>query len=166
MSTSQIPYDRLVRSALLGVVRQVLTDAATQGLPGEHHFYVGFRTNHPGVVLPPYLRARYPNEMVIVLQNRYWGLEVMDETFAVGLSFGGVPERLVIPFDALTAFSDPAVEFGLSLQQADAADTYPPGDPEESTRFDLDVESAPPVAGDPEPAKPADIVSLDAFRKR
>ncbi|MBZ6075256.1 SspB family protein [Microvirga puerhi] len=110
-----IRYDLLVQDALKGVVRKVLIDAAKDGLPGEHHFYISFQTDFPGVRLSNRLREKYPQEMTIVLQHQFWDLNITEHTFEIGLSFSGVPERLLIPFDALTGFFDPSVQFGLKF---------------------------------------------------
>jgi hypothetical protein len=120
MPTDLIRYDLLVQEALKGVVRRVLGDAARDGLPGEHHFYVSFRTDQSGVRLSPRLREKYPQDMTIVLQHQFDGLNVTDQFFEVGLSFSGVPERLRIPFDALTGFFDPSVQFGLKFETSEA----------------------------------------------
>ncbi len=119
MPNDVIRYDLLVQEALRGVVRKVLADAARDGLSGEHHFYVTFRTDARGVRLSNRMRERYPEEMTIVLQHQFWDLLVTDQTFEVGLSFAGVSEKLVVPFDAVVGFSDPSVEFVLkfSLQE-------------------------------------------------
>jgi hypothetical protein len=103
-----LDYALLVREALLEVPRRALRLVAREGLPGEHHFFLSFRTGHPGVSISPSLRARHPEEMTVVLQHRYWDLAVGDDAFSVTLRFGGVPERLHVPFAALTAFADPA----------------------------------------------------------
>ena len=113
-----IRYDLLVQDALKGVVRKVLIDAK-DGLPGEHHFYISFQTDFPGVRLSNRLREKYPQEMTIVLQHQFWDLIVTEHTFEVGLSFSGIPERLLIPFDALTGFFDPSVQFGLKFDSQD-----------------------------------------------
>lgn len=115
MADDLIRYDLLVQDALRGVVRKVLTDAARDGLAGEHHFYVSFRTEAPGVRMSQRLREKYPQEMTIVLQHQFWDLGVTEHTFEVGLSFSGVPERLLVPFDALSGFFDPSVQFGLKF---------------------------------------------------
>jgi hypothetical protein len=115
MAKDLIRYDLLVQDALKGVVRKVLSDAAKDGLAGDHHFYISFRTEFPGVRLSNRLREKYPQEMTIVLQHQFWDLAVTEHTFEVGLSFSGVPERLLIPFDALTGFFDPSVQFGLKF---------------------------------------------------
>jgi len=116
MTQDLIRYDLLVQYALKGVVRKVLGDAAREGLPGEHHFYVSFRTDFPGVRLSTRMREKYPQDMTIVLQHQFWDLSVTEHTLEVGLSFSGVPERLLIPFDALTGFFDPSVQFGLKFE--------------------------------------------------
>ena len=109
-------YDLLAQNALKGVVRDALRIAATTGLPGEHHFYIAFNTRHPGVSLSPKIAGRYPREMTIVLQHQYWNLNVHDDRFEVELSFDNVPEQLIIPFDAVKGFLDPAVQFGLQFE--------------------------------------------------
>jgi len=114
-SEDLIRYDVMVQQALIGVVRKVIQDAAKHGLPGEHHFYISFRTDAPGVRLSSRLKEKHPDEMTIVLQHQFWDLLVTDHAFEVGLSFGGVPERLLIPFDAMTGFFDPSVQFGLKF---------------------------------------------------
>ena len=113
MSKDVLRYDLMVQEALKGVVRKILAEAARDGLPGEHHFYITFRTVAPGVRLSQRLREKHPDEMTIVLQHQFWDLNVSDHAFEVGLSFSGVPERLLIPFDAVTTFFDPSVQFGL-----------------------------------------------------
>jgi len=119
MAKDLIRYDLLVQDALKGVVRKVLSDAAREGLAGEHHFYVSFRTDFPGVRLSQRLRDKYPEEMTIVLQHQFWDLGVTEHAFEVGLSFSNVPERLLIPFDAVTGFFDPSVQFGLKFEVQD-----------------------------------------------
>ena len=116
MSVDLIRYDLLVQDALRGVVRRVLTDVARDGLPGDHHLYVSFDTQAPGVRLSPRLKERYPEEMTVVLQHQFWDLVVTDQFFEVGLSFNGIPERLHIPFAALKGFFDPSVKFGLQFE--------------------------------------------------
>lgn len=121
---SLIPYDEIVQDTLRAVVGRVLRQVQSDGLPGEHHFYITFRTDAPGVDIPRALRERFPTEMTIVLQNRFWDLDVTDTGFSVGLSFNQVPSLLVIPFSAVTAFVDPAVDFGLQFHVA-VDDTAP-----------------------------------------
>jgi len=115
---SLIPYDEIVQEALRAVVGRVLGQVATTGggLPGTHHFYITFKTGAPGVDIPQRLRERFPDEMTIVLQNKFWDLKVDVDHFSVGLSFNQIPSTLVIPFSAITAFVDPAVDFGLQFQ--------------------------------------------------
>ncbi|WP_406854288.1 ClpXP protease specificity-enhancing factor SspB [Alsobacter sp. KACC 23698] len=122
MPQDLIRYDLLVQDALKGVVRKVLADAAAHGLPGEHHFYISFRTGDPGVRISNRLREKYPEEMTIVLQHQFWDLGLTEHTFEVGLSFSGVPERLLVPFDSLTGFFDPSVQFGLKFELSGAED--------------------------------------------
>src|SRR5215471_856937 len=116
MTVDHIRYDILAREALRGVVRTVLSDAAKNGLPGEHHFYITFDTRAEGVALSQRMRTQYPAEMTIVLQHQFWDLAVGADTFEVGLSFGGVPERLRVPFAAIQGFVDPSVQFGLQFE--------------------------------------------------
>ena len=113
---SLIPYDEIVQDALRAVVGRVLGEVAQSGgLPGEHHFYITFKTRAPGVSIPKHLIERFPDEMTIVIQHRFWDLKVEDDSFSVGLSFGGVPATLHVPFAAVTQFHDPAVEFALTF---------------------------------------------------
>jgi len=116
MPQDLIRYDLLVQDALKGVVRKVLTDATVHGMPGDHHFYISFRTHDAGVRISQRLRDKYPDEMTIVLQHQFWDLAVTEHAFEVGLSFSGIPERLLIPFDSLTGFFDPSVQFGLKFE--------------------------------------------------
>ncbi|WP_018262398.1 SspB family protein [Methylobacterium sp. WSM2598] len=116
MADDLIRYDLLVQDALRSVVRKVLGDAARDGLAGEHHFYVSFRTDYPGVRISQRLREKYPQDMTIVLQHQFWDLGVTEHAFEVGLSFSGIPERLLVPFEAVTGFFDPSVQFGLKFE--------------------------------------------------
>ena len=125
MADDLIRYDLLVQDALRGVVRKVLSDAAQNGLMGEHHFYVSFRTEAPGVRISQALRDKYPQDMTIVLQHQFWDLNVTEHAFEVGLSFSGVPERLLVPFDALSGFFDPSVQFGLKFDLGEAGNDLP-----------------------------------------
>ncbi len=120
-----IRYDLLVQDALRGVVRQVLTDVARNGLQGEHHFFITFKTATPGLRLSSRMRERYPDEMTVILQHQFWGLTVTEAGFEVGLSFNNMPERLFVPFAAITMFQDPSVTFGLKF---DVKDANAPGD--------------------------------------
>jgi hypothetical protein len=125
MATDHIRYDVLARDALRGVLRRVLTDAAEHGLPGEHHFFITFLSTADGVKLSPRLLAQYPEEMTIILQHQFWDLVVTEDRFEVGLSFGGIPERLVVPFAAIKSFLDPSVQFGLQFEPSEAATETP-----------------------------------------
>src|SRR5436190_15285572 len=116
MAVDHIRYDILAQEALRGVVRTILADAAKNGLPGEHHFYISFNTRSENVRISPRMLAQYPEEMTVVLQHQFWDLKVTDEAFEVGLSFGGVAERLRVPFDAIKAFADPSVQFTLQFE--------------------------------------------------
>jgi hypothetical protein len=118
-SKDHIRYDLLAQEALRGVVKRVLQDVIKFGLPGEHHFYIAFSTTYPGVRVSARLREQYPDDMTIVLQHQFWDLGVTEHTFEVGLSFGGVPERLLVPFDAVKGFFDPSVQFGLQFEPVD-----------------------------------------------
>ena len=122
MATDHIRYDVLARDALRGVLRKVLTEAAAHGLPGEHHFFITFVSKAEGVKLSPRLLAQYPEEMTIILQHQFWDLIVLEDRFEVGLSFGGIPERLVVPFSAIKSFLDPSVKFGLQFETSDVAE--------------------------------------------
>lgn len=122
-STDHIRYDLLAQDALRGVVRRVLQDVAREGLPGDHHFFIAFDTRAPGVRLSQRMREKYPEEMTVVLQHQFWDLIVSDIAFEVGLSFGGIPERLTVPFSALKGFFDPSVKFGLQFELAEEAAT-------------------------------------------
>ncbi len=121
MTADLIRYDLLVQDALRGVVRKVLTDSAREGMPGDHHYYITFRTESPGVRLSTRMREKYPGEMTIILQHQFWDLSVTDQNFEVGLSFNNIPERLLIPFDSVTGFFDPSVQFGLKFEVQDTA---------------------------------------------
>src|SRR5213595_550241 len=125
MATDHIRYDVLARDALRGVLRRVLTDAAEHGLPGEHHFFITFLSTADGVKLSPRLLAQYPEEMTIILQHQFWDLTVLEDRFEVGLSFGGIPERLIVPFSAVKRFLDPSVKFGLEFEASDVAEVAP-----------------------------------------
>ncbi len=150
MSEDVLRYDQMVGQALRDVVRQALAAVATEGLPGEHHFYITFRTTAPGVELASRLREKYAEEMTIVVQHEFWDLLVEAERFAISLSFDGRKERIVVPYAALVSFADPSVNFGLKFQSASGA---------------ADTSSVPPVApADEEAGDSADVVSLDAFR--
>lgn len=169
MATDQIRYDVLARDALRGVLRRVLTDAAEHGLPGEHHFYITFLSNAEGVRISPRLLSQYPQEMTIILQHQFWDLVVTEDRFEVGLSFGGIPERLVVPFSAIKSFFDPSVQFGLQFETADAAAPEAISD-EAMPAIAAEVPAAASTdAPDDEADKPregAEVVRLDRFRKK
>lgn len=129
MATDLIRYDLLVQDALKGVVRRVLEDTKRDGLPGEHYFYITFRTKTHGVRLSDRMRERYPDEMTIVLQHQFWDLQLTEHAFEVGLSFSGAAERLLIPFDALTGFFDPSVPFSVKFEVQEAASECNADDP-------------------------------------
>jgi hypothetical protein len=190
----QIRYDLLTQQALRGVVRSVLADAAKKGLPGDHHFYIAFDTRAEGVRLPDRLRTQYPEEMTIILQHQFWDLKVSEDEFEVGLSFGGVPAKLTVPFEAVKGFFDPSVQFGLQFEQvgedegrhAAPANTgdkdQPPTDKKKRAPASAvpapastasESESPAPAAtapeSDPEPpagGAGAEVVRLDRFRKK
>src|SRR5260370_40756907 len=125
MAHDAIRSDVLARDALRGVLRRVLADAAEHGLPGEHHFFITFLSTAEGVKLSPPLLAQYSEEMTVILQHQFWDLVVTDDRFEVGLSFGGIPERLVIPFNAIKSFFDPSVQFGLQFEPSDPTTEAP-----------------------------------------
>jgi hypothetical protein len=173
MATDLIRYDVLARDALRGVLRRVLTDAAEQGLPGEHHFFITFLSKADGVKISPRLLAQYPEEMTIILQHQFWDLTVTDDRFEVGLSFGGIPERLVVPFSAIKSFFDPSVQFGLTFEPAEAETAAATNLPAAPSPAAVAAPPAPalPATAEPadEPAKPsegAEVVRLDRFRKK
>ena len=184
MAFDHIRYDVLAQAALRGVVRTVLADVAKNGLPGEHHFKITFNTISPGVRLSDRMRAQYPQDMTIVLQHQFWDLIVTEQAFEVGLSFGGIPERVAVPFEAVTAFYDPAVQFGFQFEAIDSdasADTpaaaetaekstaplkaVPSADKPESLPAPAPVDTAPPAPA-PDGAGGGEVVRLDRFRKK
>ena len=148
-----IDYGNLMHRAMCGLIRQVLSDVADEGLPGAHHFFITFDTTHPGVAIADWLRARYPGEMTIVIQHWFESLAVDEEGFSITLNFGNQPEPLRIPFDALRTFVDPSVEFGLRFETHDEDGDDGGGDDDDGGGDD-----------DP-PQREAEVVSLDKFRK-
>ncbi len=160
MSKDLMGYDKLVEDALRGAMVTALRRAAEQGLPGDHHFYISFRTGDPGVDIGDQLKATHPEEMTIVLQHQYWDLEVGDRAFSVALSFNQMRQTLTVPYAAVTAFADPSVKFGLQFQGgAEAGRTAPRIEPAEPPAADDTADSA--------PSQPtADVVALDSFRKK
>jgi hypothetical protein len=174
MATDHIRYDVLARDALRGVLRRVLTDAAEHGLPGEHHFFITFLSTAEGVKLSPRLLAQYPEEMTVILQHQFWDLVVTEDRFEVGLSFGGIPERLVVPFNSIKSFFDPSVQFGLQFDPSESAAEAPAANlPAVAAPSELTVPSPPVAVPAPhrqdEPTKSsegAEVVRLDRFRKK
>ena len=193
MAVDHIRYDILVQEALRAVVRRVLMDTAQNGLPGEHHFYISFDTRADGVRLSPRMLAQYPTEMTVVLQHQFWDLVVTESGFEVGVSFGGVPERLAMPFAAVKAFFDPSVQFGLQFEEMADAEAQASEQAGQGTAAARDPDAAPspaehkamtqvnvavPVPANPDPAattpdaqpdNPAgggEVVRLDRFRKK
>jgi len=163
---SDLDYPLLVREALLEVPRRALLRVAREGLPGEHHFYVSFRTDHPGVSVSPGLKARHPQEMTIVLQHQYWDLAVGDEAFSVTLRFAGAPERVHVPFAALTAFADPAAEFGLRFDGGGEARAVRPGEDgvSEGAEGSASLQAPKTGPGEGEP-RPGNVVDIRSFRR-
>jgi hypothetical protein len=156
-----IDYGNLMHRAMRGLIRDVLSGVEADGLPGEHHFFITIRTHAPGVEMADWLRARYPEEITIVIQNWYENLAVDEDGFAITLNFGNSPEPMYIPYDAISTFVDPSVEFGLRFETHDSDDDDEDGPAEDDAE-------APMHEGAEEPASPpqeAEIVSLDKFRK-
>ena len=170
MADDEFKYDRMVEEALRSVVGKALTQVVERGLSGEHHLYITFRSDHPDVVMPDHLRARYPSEMTIVLQYQFWGLEVGPDAFGITLSFANVPERLTVPFEAVVAFADPSVRFGLQFDAGAGgqrrgeedrvilADAAPPEVEAANHKFE------PEAAGEGLGEGSDKVVTLDAFR--
>ncbi|MGA0540229.1 SspB family protein [Neotabrizicola sp. VNH66] len=150
-----IDYGNLMHQAMRGLIRSVLEDVAQNGLPGAHHFFITFDTTAPGVDIADWLHERYPQEMTVVLQNWFSGLDVTEDGFSVTLNFGNQPEPLVIPFDAVRTFVDPSVEFGLRFETQDGDDD------EEEDEDEIEEEEEAPAP----PRQEAEVVSLDKFRK-
>ncbi|WP_303978331.1 SspB family protein [Dongia mobilis] len=184
MAKDWLRYDQMVEDALRGVVRRALTEAAVSGLPGDHHFYITFRTDSPTVRIPQHLKSQYPREMTIVLQHQFWGLEVTDDSFTVTLSFGGKHEPLFIPYDMIVSFADPSVKFALQFDSgANAGEDEGESDEHEGQEpvLALDKPEAKPALPDQRAGARAEgdtaagssggpsggtVVALDAFRKK
>lgn len=183
MSDGYIRYDRMVETALRGVVREAVGQAVETGLPGDHHFYITFATGAPGVDIPTYLRERYPMEMTIVLQHQYFGLSVDEEAMSVTLSFSGKQERLRIPLSAITTFADPSVNFALQFQAVAEPDAegHPSSDGAPATASGGPGAGTPAMSSLPAPAtQPVasesdqggddggddNVITLDRFRKK
>lgn len=164
--TSSINYGRMMQSAMQGVLRDVLSRVAEEGLPGQHHFFITFDTTHPGVDMADWLKDRYPEEITIVMQEWFENLAIMPDRFTITLNFGNNPEPMVVPFDAIKTFVDPSVEFGLKFdahEQITKAEKN--SDAENSEINQLKKQIAMPAEDDETEPKDAEVVSLDAFRK-
>lgn len=156
-----LDYPAMLRDALRSVVQRALRVVEAQGFPGEHHFYISFRTDHAGVGIPDTLRRQYPTEMTIVLQHQFWNLLVEDDAFSVDLRFGGVLSRLTVPFDAVTAFADPSAELGLRFEPVpDEA-----GEKESAAKTPEPVPVGPQPVPDP-PSGDGNVVDIRQFRKK
>jgi hypothetical protein len=158
-------YDQLAQHALRGVVRDALRIVERSGLPGEHHFYIAFNTTHPGVNIGERMLARYPREMTIVLQHQFWGLTVNEDHFKVELSFDNIPEKLIVPFDAVKGFLDPSVQFGLQFETVPA----PAAAVEKPNAKAGGLAKVQPPTDKTEPEPKGDVpkvISLDSFRKK
>jgi hypothetical protein len=176
MAVDLIRYDLLTQDALRGVVRKVLTDIATRGLPGEHHFYISFDTRAEGMMISDRLRQKYPEEMTIVLQHQFWDLKAGEHGFEVGVSFNGIPERLAVPYAAIKGFFDPSVQFGLQFEIAREPQAMPTPDlsqdtdaaaPGQAGRERAAARSAPRgAASEPEEMRPRTRGSVPASRKK
>lgn len=164
MEADPLRYEQWIEDALRAVIKRALDHAAAHGLADEHHFYITFRTAADGLVLPGYLRALHPHDMTIVLQNQYWNLSVTEEGFSVTLRFKGRHEKLYIPFDAVTAFADPSVNFGLQLKVVDLS-----LEREEEDEAEAEADAGAETLGSSDGAggtEPGKVVALDAFRKK
>jgi uncharacterized protein len=163
MADNELFYDHMVDEALRGVMVKALRHAEQFGLPGDHHFYITFRTDHPRAVVSADLKARYPEEITIVLQHQYWDLKVDDFGFSVGLSFNQTPQILVVPYGAVTAFVDPSVKFGLQfrpqVEDGDGDDGQAAPEPAGQIAPTEDDAAPPTAASD-------NVVTLDRFRKK
>ncbi|MDR3437683.1 ClpXP protease specificity-enhancing factor SspB [Telmatospirillum sp.] len=167
MANTVLRYDKMVEDALRGVLRDSLI-ASQDGLPGDHHFYITFRTRHPGVEISDQLMARYPDEMTIVIQHQFWGLEVTPEWFEVTLSFNRINERLHIPFSSVTAFADPSAKFGLQFQVDPSIEIDSEGSETEDAALAEEASKEPRAETETNPAGDAggQVIALDAFRKK
>lgn len=159
-------YDKMVENALRSVIRDVLARVAQEGLRSAHHFYIGFATKAPGVVIPPRLLERFPIEITIVLQHQFWDLDVGDEEFSVSLSFDKQIERLTVPFAAIKSFADPSVEFGLTFSEPPAAPASGPALPAVVPKPKAKAEKAEKKDDKAASEERGQVVALDTFRKR
>ena len=167
MSEDMMDYQALVERAMKGVVREALLKVAEDGLPGEHHLYITFRTQDEGVEITDRLIAQYPEEMTIVLQYQFWGLEISEDAFEITLSFSGTNERLFIPFDSVVGFADPSVNFGLQFKAAPDAEFAEIGPGDLQDIEEIDQADAPEITDNEDSEqKTGEVVALDAFRKK
>ncbi|TNE35613.1 MAG: hypothetical protein EP347_13085 [Alphaproteobacteria bacterium] len=164
MTKDLMQYDLLTQDAMRQVVRKALERVEKEGLPGEHHFFITFSTIAPGVFVSDALKARYPQEMTIVLQHRFWGLEVSEDSFTVSLTFNKVPEQLVIPFAAIRGFYDPVVQFGVQFHVEGAETDEEAG--AEIAAYAEKSEAAVDTSDEKKEEVTGEVVSLDAFRKK
>ena len=155
MSSEPLNYPRMLQTALRGLVRSALAEVEREGMPGEHHFYIQFSTQHSGLSIPGFLLEQFPEEMTIILQHQFWDLTVGEEEFSVVLSFGGARHSLTVPFEAVTSFADPSARFALAIEELDR-------NGQEAAEEDPVTEEL-PVEGHSGPG--AEVVDLDAFRK-
>lgn len=157
MDPEKIDYPAILQDALRDAVRRVLEQVAEHGLPGEHHLYIGFRTSFPGVEVPRFMREQYPEEVTIILQHQFWGLDVTPESFSVLLAFGGSRQRIEVPFAALTAFADPSADFGLRFEATSSSEEdAEPG-------LEPSAEGEEPASG---PPRSAEVIRFDPSRRR
>jgi uncharacterized protein len=173
MAEDLMRYDQLAQNALRGVVREALKKVLRQGLPGEHHFYIAFNTRYPGVGLSPRIAERYPREMTVVLQHQFWNLTVLDDRFEVELSFDNIPEKLIVPYNSIKGFLDPAVQFGLQFEVVPVEEQPQPKETKDADVVDISgkAKGEPATADVSDPGGAPDssekkVVSLDAFRKK
>ena len=171
MSDQYFDYDLMVQDALKSVVRNIIDDVAKNGLKGEHHYYIAFRTTDPDVVLPDHIKARYTDEMTVVIQHRYWGLKVNEDDFEIGLSFNQKPEHLIIPFDAIIGFVDPSAQFALQFEYGEDKASNDTG---LDDGHDIAIEAGTEAItmndpGEADSGKSGDdskVITLDAFRNK
>jgi hypothetical protein len=161
MSDDILRYDLMIEAALRDVVRETLTSVAQNGLPGEHHFYITFLTNFPGVEIPDYLRKQYADEMTIVLQYQFFGMKLEDDCLHVTLSFNNVKERLVVPIESITTFADPSVNFALQFQSGQSDDDDEDEEGGTAANGEGGGKEKPPAS-----EKRGEVISLDMFRKK
>jgi uncharacterized protein len=177
MSEQHFDYDHLVQEALRGVVKNILVDVSRNGLPGEHHFFIAFRTTDEDVIIPKVLKARYPEEMTIVIQNRYWGLKVNEGSFEIGLSFNQKPEHLIIPYESIIGFFDPSSQFALQFENGSESASNDMGESDLENMIVSDSGDLKRYKSNEEPIKTSNndggkskatnkVIALDAFRKK